>query len=174
MPVILHGWGVIILTLTTRKLKVVKNRAQIHVPGESVVDLGQESRSVWLWLLPTYMLSPESGNVEVRPRELGLYCPAVCPRHERPIGTHQKPHIGILQSRAGREERGLVLETLTCVYVCARVWERCVLRTCVWTCTHMMCTQGHMRLPCDIYSTPTVDGVTYRYLSLFRKWIINK
>lgn len=38
----------------------------------------------------------------------------------------------------------------------------------------MMCTQGHMRLPCDIYSTPTVDGVTYRYLSLFRKWIIKK
>lgn len=31
-----------------------------------------------------------------------------------------------------------------------------------------------MRLPCDIYSTPTVDGVTYRYLSLFRKWIIKK
>lgn len=131
MPVILHGWGVIILTLTTRKLKVVKNRAQIHVPGESVVDLGQEFRSVWLWLLPTYMLSPESGNVEVRPRELGLYCPAVCPRHERPIGNHQEPCIGIVQSRAGREERGLVLETLTCVYVCARVWERCVLRTWV-------------------------------------------
>lgn len=144
MPVILHSWGVIILTLPTRKLKVVKNHAQIHVPGEFVMDLGQESRSVGSGsqLLPTYMLSPECGNTEVRPKELGLYCPAVCLRYKRPIGTHQEPHIGILQSKAGREERGLVLRTSThvcmCVYMC--VGEVCIVHLRVnvhsYVCVH--------------------------------------
>lgn len=148
--------------LLTVKLNKVKNHARIHVPGELVVVLGQESRSAQFWI-------PCSFPYTRCPQNLGM-------QDKRGPGRSVCTVLQCVQGTTGRYEatKNLVLEfyragqggrrgfgstdTDTCVEevrMCTLARQRALICKCI---------QVLMRLPCEIHSTPTVDGVTFPFV----------